>query len=44
MLGCLVESSGFSEAEIVNMTIDTVRFWWNCIMAYRQHVHELSQN
>lgn len=44
MVGCLADGSGFSEAEIDNMTIDKVRFWWNCIMAYRNHVNDLAKN
>lgn len=44
MLGGIADGSGFSEAEIAAMTIDKVRFWWNCIMAYRKHVNDLSRS
>ncbi len=43
MVGGLADGSGFSAVEIEAMTIDGVRFWWNCIMAYRKHVQEISE-
>lgn len=43
MIGGLADGSGFSAGEIGDMTIDQVRFWWNCIMAYRIHVNDLSK-
>lgn len=42
MLGGITEGSGFSATEIETMTIDKVRFWWNCIMAYRKKVNDLT--
>lgn len=43
MIGGLADGSGFSAAEIDDMTINQVRFWWNCIMSYRKHVNDLAQ-
>lgn len=43
MVGGLADGSGFSADEIEAMTIDRIRFWWNCIMAYRKSVSELSE-
>ncbi|MBB3947213.1 hypothetical protein GGQ73_003179 [Rhizobium skierniewicense] len=43
MTGGVADGSGFSAAEIDAMTIDELRFWWNCIMAYRNHVSEMSK-
>lgn len=44
MIGGLADGSGFSAAEIGDMTIDEVRFWWNCIMSYRKHVNDLAKS
>ncbi len=43
MIGGLADGSGFSAGEIEAMTIDRIQFWWNCIMAYRKHVRDLSE-
>lgn len=43
MAGGLADGSGFSATEIEAMTIDGLQFWWNCIMAYRKSVRELSE-
>lgn len=43
MVGGIADGSGFSAGEIEAMTIDSIQFWWNCIMAYRKSVSELSE-
>jgi len=38
MMGGLAEATGFSAHEIETMPPDSLTFWWNCIMAYRQEI------
>lgn len=40
MLGGLAAETGFSAAEIADMSRAEVIFWWNCVSVYRAKVAE----
>ncbi len=38
IIGGLVDGTGLSASEVDAMTAPEAIYWWNCIMAYREHV------
>lgn len=43
MLGALAAGTGFSAAELESFDAPRLRFWWNCLMAWRTEEKRLSQ-
>ena len=43
ILGGIAAETSFGEAEILAMTCDRVRFWWNAVAAYHRKVREESE-
>ncbi len=44
MLGAIGDGTGFSADEIEGFDFSRVLFWWNCLMAWREHAAKISES
>jgi hypothetical protein len=41
MVGALADNTSISASEIDGFDAETLTYWWNCIMEWRQHARTL---
>jgi hypothetical protein len=41
MVGALADNTSISASEIESFDAETLTYWWNCIMGWRQHAKTL---